>query len=141
MESPTSATLVPSVPEPGRPPEDPFSAQGSLYLAYSRWRTGTAKATLGPRTNSLRAEAARRRRGRAASPTPAGAAGLAPTGRVACGSRSQPRAPGLTQTLFKVQPSPHLGPLRGGEERQSSRSFELPSLPGTGKAVRVQEGP
>lgn len=101
-EPPTSASLVPSVPEPG-PPEDPSSAQKSLYLAYSQWRTGNAKATLGPRTDSWRAEAARRRRGRVASPMPGGAAGLAPTGRAAYSSQSQPGAPGLTRTLFKVE--------------------------------------
>lgn len=51
----------------------------------------------------LGAEVARCRRGRTASPVPAGAAGLAPTGKVARGSRSPPGAPSLAWTLFRVE--------------------------------------
>lgn len=87
----------------------PFSGQRSLYLADSPWRTGTAKAALGPRMNSLRADAARWRRG-----------------RVAYGIWSQPGAPGLTRTPSPVQPPPHVGSLHGGEEGRALGALSYP---------------
>lgn len=54
------------VPGPGPPPKPPALLRPCPFLAYSRQETGPA--TLGPRRNSLRAEAARRRRGRVPSP-------------------------------------------------------------------------